>query len=158
VNIFILDKDPSLAAQMYCDIHTSKIVLELAQMLSTAVSVLDYSHKDLYQPCYTNHPCNIWVRQSKQNFLWALEHGIALSKEYNFRYNKVHKSSLVIITACQYKDIFPDIGLTEFAQVMPKEYKICGDAVNAYRRYYIGEKQHILKYTKREKPNWLRII
>jgi hypothetical protein len=30
--------------------------------------------------------------------------------------------------------------LTPFAQAMPDEYKVEGDAVQAYRNYYIGEK------------------
>lgn len=37
---------------------------------------------------------------------------------------------------------------------MPLQYKNM-DTVEAYRAYYIGEKQHILKYTKRDMPEWL---
>lgn len=35
MNIFILDKDPVKAAQLQCDAHVSKMILESAQMLST---------------------------------------------------------------------------------------------------------------------------
>ena len=41
MNIFILDKDPYLAAQMLCDKHIPKMIVESAQMLSTAHRLLD---------------------------------------------------------------------------------------------------------------------
>ncbi|MFV0489820.1 MAG: hypothetical protein ACK5NL_21920, partial [Vibrio fluvialis] len=50
---------------------------------------------------------------------------------------------------------YPSIGLTEFAQAMPDEYKIRGDAVSAYRRFYLGEKMGFARWTKRELPAWL---
>ena len=36
MNIFFLDKDPKIAAQLQCDKHVVKMVLETAQMVSTA--------------------------------------------------------------------------------------------------------------------------
>jgi len=41
MNIFILDEDPVIAAQMQCDKHIPKMVVESGQMLSTAHRVLD---------------------------------------------------------------------------------------------------------------------
>ena len=41
MNIFALDKDPVVAAQMSCDKHIVKMILESAQMLCTAKRVLD---------------------------------------------------------------------------------------------------------------------
>ena len=41
MNIFYLDKDPVVAAQMSCDKHVVKMILESAQMLCTAKRVLD---------------------------------------------------------------------------------------------------------------------
>ena len=37
MNIFFLDKTPELSAKMLCDKHIPKMLLESAQMLSTAV-------------------------------------------------------------------------------------------------------------------------
>ena len=48
MNIFYLDKDPVIAAQMMCDKHVVKMILESAQMLSTAHRVCggnDYADK-----------------------------------------------------------------------------------------------------------------
>ena len=41
MNIFYLDKRPDDAAEMHCDKHCVKMILEYAQMLSTAHRVLD---------------------------------------------------------------------------------------------------------------------
>ena len=36
MNIFHLDKDPKICAEYHCDKHIVKMILETAQMLSTA--------------------------------------------------------------------------------------------------------------------------
>ena len=41
MNIFYLDKDPIKAAQMSCDKHCVKMIVESAQMLSTANRMID---------------------------------------------------------------------------------------------------------------------
>ena len=41
MNIFYLDRDTVVAALMMCDKHVVKMILESAQMLSTAHRVLD---------------------------------------------------------------------------------------------------------------------
>ena len=58
MNIFYLDKLPDDCAEMHCDRHTVKMVLEYAQMLSTAHRILDGDdvHPDLYKITHKNHP------------------------------------------------------------------------------------------------------
>ena len=41
MNIFVLDNDPVVAAQMLCDKHIPKMIVESAQMLSTSHRMLD---------------------------------------------------------------------------------------------------------------------
>jgi hypothetical protein len=38
---------------------------------------------------------------------------------------------------------------------MPENYKVMNNAITAYRSYYIGEKIHLMKYTRRTPPQWL---
>ena len=45
MNIFILDEDPAEAARQQCDKHVVKMIVESAQMLSTAHRMLD-GYKD----------------------------------------------------------------------------------------------------------------
>ena len=41
MNIFYLDKDPKTCAEMHCDKHVVKMIIEYAQLMSTAHRVLD---------------------------------------------------------------------------------------------------------------------
>jgi hypothetical protein len=92
MNIFYLDRDPVIAAQMMCDKHVVKMILESAQMLSTAHRVLDgdeYANKmGLYKLAHKNHPSTIWVRTSSENYRWLFNHYDALMQEYTYRYDK----------------------------------------------------------------------
>ena len=48
MNIFYLDKDPITCAEMHVDKHCVKMILEYAQLLSTAHRVLDGTLIDGY--------------------------------------------------------------------------------------------------------------
>ena len=41
MNVFVLDNDPVIAAQQHCDKHVVKMIIESAQMLSTAHRMID---------------------------------------------------------------------------------------------------------------------
>jgi hypothetical protein len=114
MNIFVTDRDPVISAKNLDDKRVIKMILESAQMLSTAMTVTGIGGAP-YKKTHMNHPCTIWARESKQNFQWLLDHMIALCDEYEARYGKIHKTA-------QYKNLFrlnvnffPDIGLTPFA-------------------------------------------
>lgn len=49
MNIFILDKDPALAAKYLCDIHVVRMILESFQMLSTVHRVWDCENADVLE-------------------------------------------------------------------------------------------------------------
>ena len=150
MNIFYLDKCPKKAARLQYNKHVVKMILESAQMLCTAHHV-DIHGKDVpYKIAHKNHPSTVWCRQSKPHYEWLYNHMIALGREYNKRYNKVHLS----ITKCA--DVLKyvpggiyDNGFTQPPQAMPDEYKDeC--SIQAYWNYYIGEK-HIVANLKTEK-------
>ena len=84
MNIFILDKHPVVAAQQQCDKHVVKMIVESAQMLSTAHRMLDghvekrlsksgkrminYWYHNipekeelLYKAVHHGHPCTVWT-------------------------------------------------------------------------------------------------
>ena len=148
MNIFFLHRDPSRAAKAQCDKHVVKMVLETTQMLSTAAR---RRGNDVgYKSAYPNHPMTIWVGDTRDNFCWALQHAIELSKEYTIRYSKFHACQKVIDDIHQY---YPDISfanITEPPQCMPDEFKD-NDFVRAYRNYYvhkIGQWKHQPKWFK----------
>lgn len=153
MNIFILDLEPSTAAQMMCDKHVVKMILESAQLLCAHFE----PGVAPYKRTHYNHPCAKWVRESRSNYSWLISHAKALCDEYEFRYGKRHKSETVINWCEKNVDSIapiPENGLTKFPQAMPDEFKD-PITVKAYRNYYLGAKRRMLTYTRREPPSWL---
>ena len=62
-----------VAAEMHCNKHVVKMILETAQMLSTAHRVIDgdeYADRmGLYKMAHKNHPSTIWTRTSTENYM-----------------------------------------------------------------------------------------
>jgi len=154
MNIFVLHKDPTTAAQMLCDKHVVKMILETAQMLCTVAR--HHGHHDApYRATHAKHPCTIWAGQSRENWAWLVAHGIAMCKEYTRRYGKTHKSESVIRWCASRSHSFPTKSLLPFAQAMPSKYKN-NCAVTAYRSYYHGEKSGFAKWAHSPVPKWWR--
>lgn len=173
MNLFFLDKDPLLAASYHCDKHVVKMIVETAQMLSTAHNILSSAEykKDidpeniLYKTTHVNHPMSVWVRTSPLNYSFAFFLLRELTFEYTRRYNKSHKverSGLIYVLA-----YFPEqLNLKEHLSInekitfpplcMPDEYKIEDDFVQSYRNYYIGEKSKFAKWKYTKEPEWFR--
>jgi len=167
MNIFYLDKDPIKAAQMSCDKHCVKMIVESAQMLSTAHRMIDgkeytdltksgrrikrWKHpnanleKTLYKACHTGHPSTVWVMQSAYNYHWLYKHMMALNTEFKMRYGHIldHKTVQLLEGALMYppKNISLNTIATDPPPAMPDYCKIPGDSVASYRKYYIFEKQ-----------------
>lgn len=176
MNIFYLDTDPVKAAQMNCDKHVVKMIIECAQLLSTAHRFLDgelwvdassgrklkrwklsdpAKEEIIYKATHINHPSAVWARESKENYEWLYTHFMALCNEYTHRYGKIHLTQTKLENELdKVPENIPNIGLTKMPQAMP-DYCKHADSVQAYRTYYINEKAAMLKYTNREKPEWL---
>ena len=158
MNIFFLDKDPIIAAQLMCDKHVVKMILESAQMLSTAHRVVDGDYRadrgGFYKIAHKNHPSTIWVRASSENYRWLWKHFDALLKEYTHRYGKHHATErLRNILYMPPLNIVHGVPLTDPPQCMPEVCK-GEDTVLAYQNYYIIEKSGFARWTKRETPAW----
>ena len=131
-----------------------KMILEHAQMLSTAIRIhSNDSIEGIYKTAHLNHTCTIWTRHNRSNFLWLCEMTEELFKEYTNRYQKIHKSYSNFESCRDNAKFIPDRPLTPFAQTMPDQYKEA-DAVNAYRAYYIGEKKAFAKSKAGNTPHW----
>ena len=78
--------------------------------------------------------------------------------EYFKRFNKIHKSSKVLLNIAfnDHKNDIPKGDMTPPPQCMPDQYKLRSDLyVNAYRDYYKGEKEYFAKWEKgRQQPEW----
>jgi hypothetical protein len=152
MNIFVLDRDIQKCAQYHADQHVSKMILESVQMLCTVLNQLGI--RTPYRSTHTKHPCTLWVGTSLSNWVWLRELALALHQEYRYRFgkDKQHKSALVAKNLSEPPIV--DHGISPFAQAMPDIYKVSGDAVQAYRNFYIGDKSRFASWTKREPPAW----
>ena len=181
MNIYFLDKDPVVAARMSCDKHVCKMIIESAQMLSTAHRILDgeeYTDKTkngrkikrwrlknsneeaiFYKASHIKHPSTVWVMQSAYNYRWLYVHMLELNEEFKKRYNHTQDH----MTIRKLKDILNhppkniplgQIG-TDPTPAMPDECKIPGDVVGSYRKYYIMKKREFATWKSPAKiPDW----
>lgn len=109
MNIFILDDSPYYAALAQHDRHVVKMVLESAQMLSTAChsepmfgALVESHHQQLlYKPTHLNHPCSIWTRETPANFVWLTTHATHLVGEYMRRFRKTHATYPLLVAMQQ---------------------------------------------------------
>ena len=164
MNIFYLSDCPQEAAESHNDKHCVKMILESAQMLSTAHRELDGDVPDiLYKSTHKNHPSTIWTRSSKQHYDWLYRLFRQLSAEYTLRYSKsgnwgrdlkVHKTwdKLGKILKTAPKNI-KDNGWVDPPQCMPDHCKK-PDTIDAYRNYYLTEKASFSTWKYSQQPTW----
>lgn len=158
MNIFVLDRNPEIAARFHCDKHVVKMILESAQLLSTAHHVLG-GNGAVYKKTHENHPCALWVREGADNYYWLFSLMLFLGQEYTFRFGKVHKTisdHLKTLSELPFSWQLPVGRRKDFVLAMPDDCKIEDDPVASYRKYYIEHKSNLLNYTKREKPEWIQ--
>ena len=165
MNIFYLDNDPTICAEYHNDKHVVKMILEYAQLLSTAHRFVDgiqttrlsktgrkqtcYVLSDnrddlLYSATHINHPSAKWCRDSDSNYKWLYQLFCATCDEYTFRYGKIHLTDQKLR---QVLSLVPkNIAKKPFVEpwrAMPDEVKIGNDSLASYRNYYINNKTHL---------------
>lgn len=151
MNIFVLDNDPVIAASYLCDKHVPKMLLESAQLLCSPF----HPGSAPYKRTHYNHPAAVWTRMSRDNFEWLLKHARQIAFEHVSRFGTIHASRAVLDWADANMStlLFSCTGKLPFAQCMPEKYK-GSDAVEAYRRYYVGEKRGFATWKYGNVPPW----
>lgn len=159
MNIFYLDKDPILAAQMLCDRHVVKMGLEAFTLLKNAHIVQNGGRAS-----WGNHPCSVWARASPQNYVWLWKHMVGVFTEYTYRYRRTHS----YVINGKVKQMQPVPGgpwrvldrMTTPHLAMPECCMVAVDdvidPVASYRQYYEMKRRTIdFRYTGRLEPEWL---
>jgi hypothetical protein len=180
MNLFILDTDPIKAAQLQCDKHVVKMIVESGQMLSTVHRMLDgtetkrpsksgktmvkyWEHPEedmenvLYKAVHINHPCTIWSRESIANYIWHYNHFEALCDEYKYRYNKEHATDTLLRKVLMRPPInISEEGQTPFKLAMKSNPEcMFDDPVKSYQAFYKTKKDRFkMVWTKRDVPEW----
>jgi len=171
MNIFITHNNPIICASDHCDVHLRKMIVETAQLLSTAHVELD-GVQVAYKPTHRNHPCAVWVRADTKNYKWTAELFYFLLKEYNFRFNKQHKSgdhlqalmktpSYISGSHVNSRDDFWPEG---FVTAMPDDYVLESvetsykDYLNdKFKEWLSRERPMKVEWTKRNTPSWVAL-
>ena len=182
MNIFYLHSDPRICAEYHCDKHVVKMILEYAQLLSTAHRVLDGTmsvglsktgsgrrqtkwilpddrESILYSATHINHPSAQWARQSNSNYIWLTELLEELCCEYTYRYGKIHKVESSGLAMKLKYNVPKNILHGEFTDptpAMPDDVKL-SDSLSSYRNYYSINKAHLASWKKREMPYWYKL-
>ena len=177
MNIFYVDHDPMDAAQALVDKHVVKMILESAQLLSTAHRVLDGVEIEgksqtgrktkrwilpdaresiIYTATHINHPSAVWCRTSIENYDWLVNHMFALMREYTHRYGKTHKcyGEISYMLQSPPKNL-KDWDWTPMPSCMAEEYIISDNPLTNYRNYYRIGKSNLHKWTNRQPPEWI---
>ena len=177
MNIFYLDKDPKICAEMHCDKHVVKMIIEYAQLMSTAHRVLDgdpyvsqtlggrriqrWKHpiakmeKTLYKASHVKHPSGLWTRDSQNHYNWLYEMWTHLCDEYTHRYGKVHLTDKKLRGLLESPPMqIPVETYVDPYLAMPDDVKQ-KDVVQSYQDYYIQYKNHLAVWTKRSVPSFM---
>ena len=176
MNMFYLDANPVVCASYHYDVHVRKMILESAQLLSTChrfldgkeIIKLDKANRKrktyilenelediLYKSTHVNHPVSIWLRKSTGNYDYLYQLYIALCEEYKFRFGKTHKSESLKDYLINYPINLTKGKFTEPAITTDKTAQ-CQTALLSYQKYYATSKLHLLDYTKRDIPYFIK--
>lgn len=157
MNLFFLDNDINLSAQYHVDRHVYKMPIEVMQCMAFCFE----DGKSPYKHCkpHKNHPTAVWIRESAENYDYALEYVDALIEEHHFRMGHKHmdREDAYAFYFNNKPLSLPSLGITKQPRCFG-EYKgiiaETDDIVVDYRQYYIKAKQHLKKYKNREIPEW----
>ena len=105
MNIFVLACYPGVAAELHCDQHVCKMIIETAQILYTYLdSIGELARINLkspitgdaltpYKPTHRHHPCVLWLHGGRSHYGWLVALGMHLCWRYSDIYGKVHKTA-----------------------------------------------------------------
>ena len=179
MNIFYLNKDPRIAAELHVDKHVVKMIVEYAQLLSTAKRMIDGTKYEarsktgrkvqryrlenaneeatIYKAVHYHHPSAVWARSSSQHYNWLYTLFRELGKEYTHRYHKDHSTIELLKELLKHTPVnLKDNGWQEPPPAM-SHYPQCivpGDSIQSYKNYYIEAKAYFAKWTSRPTPQW----
>lgn len=184
MNLFVLDKHPVVAAQLQCNRHIVKMVVESAQMLSTAHRMLDgnetrgpsksgktnskkWIHPDsnldqiLYKAVHIHHPCTVWTMETNSNYNWHWVHFAALCDEFTYRYGKVHSTDALLREVLKSPPRNIPVGPLTSQPLAMKSNPECmnpNDVVGSYRAFYQTKQERFkMEWKHRPIPEWFEV-
>lgn len=90
MNIFVTSYDYRQCALEHCLVHRNKMIIEYAQLMSSAHHCWGTWQAGMCKPTHVNHPSSIWTRQSINNYSWLYSLWHELNKLYIQYTGKMH--------------------------------------------------------------------
>jgi len=175
MNIFVTNSDPVVAARELCDQHCrSKMMIESAIMLQNCFTNEQLEHESCPRTKtgkvrksgkgYSKHQCTLWVKESRENFLWLVNHALEMFNERNYRWvgSPEHFTKQFILWCLDNKNITQHksnnltsfttaIGIDSTCRQIPGFDSL--PVTEQYQRYIVHDKP-FATWTKRNKPGW----
>lgn len=159
MNIFITDPCPVQSAKNLDDKRVIKMIAESVQLLSTALFYHGVDASLLpVKPTHPNHPVNVWLRSTRENYRWLLRHTVALMHEKRRRFpaNKPHIYERHIKFFRRMAVTLPAFALTPFANAAANkslgvDYTHIDSVFTAYQLYLADRWD-----TDKKPPTWYR--
>lgn len=153
MNIFYTSKCPKQSAHDHCTIHMRKMIIEYAQLLSTAHRLIDgvqcQNHTVLYKATHKNHPSAVWVRQSHRHYVWLYKCFAQLCMNYSVHSGKQHATATKLLKVLETPPInIPDNSFVTPPQCMPEEFHTSNCEIS-YKKYLTAKYK---EWSNRSKP------
>jgi hypothetical protein len=160
MNIFFVDREPHIAAQMLCNAHVRSQIKESLQILSTAHYLQGEHTEEMLPVTHKHHPSVKWVAESASNYMWLYQHVVALCTEYKFRHgvsNRYEPMLSTYMVAPEDIDHYSRISCPPavVAPDLKPNPEIWLHVIEAYRTYYNRDKRHLHYWMVRLKPDWI---
>lgn len=170
MNLFVTSECPRESAIALDDKRVGKLLMEANQMLSLAVKI-HHENLDWFEHvgpgkisdgfAHKNHPVSMWVRKTRENFRWCMEHAYHLADEFKLRFGKKHGSASRTPYIANFVDCIPDGPLMPF-QNSARNNSLRVDFSHlpvplSYREYLLARwpgDTYAPKWTNRGAPEW----
>lgn len=172
MNIFVTSPFAHECAKELDDLRLNKMILETGQMLSVAYRHwapqygLSPEFDGIYKVTHQNHPCNIWLRDQKINFLWCIRLFDSLAAEKRLRLGNNHLSHIKLSPNFWHIAglIAKDLNLDEAMREVKFNFNCSNVAIptgNVFDDYKLclankwNQDKKYPRWTGRGKPSWL---
>lgn len=155
MNIFVISPNTTECAQALDDLRLNKMIIETAQLLSTAMRVHGYTGNLVYATSHLNHPCAVWARETNSNYQWLVAYLEDLVMERKARTSKHHKTYDKVHILKQGASLIPTGKLTPWPNCTPNKH--IEDVHEAYKitlRDKWANDKRPPKWTFAKKPTW----
>ena len=147
MNVFVTSLNAKQCALEHCHVHRNKMLIEYAQLLSSANHILGKGTDSMYKLTHQHHPSTKWVVSDAGNYAWLYSMWTELASLYAKHRGRQHKSYDKLHEVLKPKvDSKPNFNYSMLS--MPDEYK-SDDIASSYQNYLCSK---FTEWRSRERP------